>query len=103
VKRPRTYRQVVAFVRVTLPLYEAALRKLETLEPPSRDERAVRAWLAADRRVARALRELGEAAERRDYPSLNAAYAGAEVASERGRRAATALGLQVCGKLVSGR
>ena len=52
--RPRTYTQIVAYVDKTLPLYEAALRKLEALKPPSSDAAAVKAWLAADRRVAKA-------------------------------------------------
>ena len=103
VKRPQTYKQVVAYVKATLPLYESALQKLRALQPPSRDASAVRAWLAADRGVARAIRELGDAAERRDYPSINASFGRAELASSRGRRAAIGLGMHVCGQLVSAR
>jgi hypothetical protein len=101
-KRPRTYKQIVAFVHTTLPLYQAALDRLAQLKPPSSDEEAFTAWLAADRRVARAIRELGSAAERRDYPSVNVAYSKAELASSAAQRAAGGLGMSVCGRL-SGR
>jgi hypothetical protein len=98
-KRPRTYEQIVSYVRTTLPLYQAAIDKLAELKPPSSDEDAVRAWLAADRRVGRAIRSLGDAAERRDYPSVNVAYSKAELASSAAERAAGGLGMSVCGRL----
>jgi len=101
--RPRTYTQIVAWVGTTLPLYEAALRKLEALDAPSKDTDAVRSWLAADRRVARAVHDLGDAAERRDFPSVTTAASRIELAGSESRRAAAALGLQVCGQLVSAR
>jgi hypothetical protein len=101
--QPRKYAQIVAWVGATLPLYEAALRKLEALDPPSRDKEAVRSWLAADRRVARAVHDLGDAAERRDFPSVTTAASRAQLAGSESRRAAAALGLQVCGQLVSAR
>jgi len=101
--QPRTYAQVDTYVRKTLPVYEAALRKLEALEPPSSDEQAVRTWLAADRRVAKAVRDLGVAAQRRDFPSVTAAASRAQLAGSAGRRAAAGLGLRVCAQLVSGR
>lgn len=87
----------------TLPLYEAALRKLEALEVPADDRSAVRAWLAADRRVAKALHDLGDAAQRRDFPSVTAATARLQLAGSDARRAAAGLGLKVCARLVSGR
>ena len=87
----------------TLPIYEAALRRLEALEPPSRDAQAVRAWLAADRRVAKAVHDLGDGAKRRDFPTVTAAASRAELAGSQSRRAAAALGMQVCARLVSGR
>ena len=90
-------------MRKTLPLYEAALRKLEALDPPSSDKQAVGAWLGADRRVAKALHDLGEAAQRRDFPSVTAAASRAQLAGSAGRRAAAGLGMKVCGQLVSGR
>lgn len=101
--RPRAYAQIVAWVGATLPLYEAALRKLEALEPPSKDRDAVRTWLAADRRVARAVHDLGDAAERRDFPAVTTAASRAELAGSESRRAAAALGLHVCGQLATGR
>src|SRR5207244_2661498 len=42
---PRSYAEVLAYVKKTLPVYEAALRKLEQLKPPKEDETAVHAWL----------------------------------------------------------
>jgi hypothetical protein len=90
-------------VRKTLPLYEAALRRLRVLRPPSADAATVHRWLAADRRVARAVRSLGEAAERRDYPAVTTAASQAQLAGSESRRAATALGLHVCAQLASGR
>ena len=100
---PRTYGAIVAWTRKMLPLYEAALQKLEALEPPSKDTAAVHAWLAADRRVARSVRPLGDAAERRDFPAVTAAAARAQLAGSESRRAASALGMRVCAHLVSGR
>jgi hypothetical protein len=90
-------------VRQTLPLYEAALRKLEALEPPSRDATGVRRWLAADRRVARAFRSLGQAGERRDFPAVVAASSRARLAGSQSRRAAAALGTHVCARVPAGR
>jgi ferric-dicitrate binding protein FerR (iron transport regulator) len=87
----------------TLPLYEAALIKLEALKPPSSDRQAVQAWLAADRRVEQATRDLGVAAQRRDFPAVNAAASRAELAGSQGRQAAAGLGLHVCGTIATGR
>ena len=103
VVRPRSYTEIVAYVRKTLPLYEAALRRLKVLRPPSADAAAVHRWLAADRRVAKAIRSLGEAAERRDFPAVTAAASQAQLAGSESRRAATGLGLHVCARLPSGR
>ena len=86
----------------TLPLYEAALRKLEALKPPSGDAVAVKAWLAADRRVARAVRNLGVAAQRRDFPSVTTAASQAQLAGSQSRQAASALGMHVCAQLATG-
>lgn len=95
-RRPKTYAQIVALVQKSLPLYEAALRKLEALKPPAADETAVALWLDADRRVAAAERALGKAALRRDYPSVVAASSQVEAASVASRQAAAELGLKVC-------
>jgi hypothetical protein len=99
IARPRSYTEVAAYVRKTLPLYEAALRKLEALDPPPRDADGARRWLAADRRVARAFRRLGEAADRRDFPAVTAAVSEAQLAGDQSRRAAAALGTHVCAEV----
>ena len=96
VTKPKSYAAVEAYVARTLPLYEAALRKLDELEPPSRDAAGVQTWLAADRRESRALRNLGLAARRRDFPGVTAAAAQARTASRDAKRAAARLGLHVC-------
>jgi hypothetical protein len=101
VTTPKSYREIERYVNDTLPYYEAALRRLEELEPPSSDADAVAAWLAADRRVARAVRELGAAAARRDFPSVTAAASRAQLAGSRSRRAAAGIGLQVCANVGS--
>jgi hypothetical protein len=98
-KRPRTYKEIVGYVRTTLPLYQAAIDKLAELKPPSAEEGAVRTWLAADRRAGAAIRELGDAAERRNYSAVNVAYSKAELASSAAQRAAGGLGMSVCGRL----
>jgi hypothetical protein len=98
-KQPRTYAEIDAYVRKTLPLYEAALRKLEELEPPQDDTTAVRTWLAADRRVAQAMHDLGDAALRRDFPSVTEASSRVQLAGSESRRAAAGLGMRVCAKL----
>ena len=97
--RPKSYAAVSAYVKRTLPLYADALRKLEALDPPTADAPTVHQWLAADRQVATAMRNLGVAADRRDFPSATAAAARIELAGSAGRRAASRLGLQVCGRL----
>ena len=91
--QPRSYTQIVQYVDKTLPLYEAAFRKLVALKPPSGDFAAVKAWLAADRRVAQAVRTLGVAAQRRDFPSVTTAAGQAQLASSQSRQAAVALGM----------
>jgi hypothetical protein len=101
--RPRSYIQIVDYVDKTLPLYEAALRKLEALKPPSSDAAAVRAWLAADRRVAQAVKALGEGARRRDFPSVTTAAARAQLAGSDSRQAAANLGMHVCAQIATGK
>jgi hypothetical protein len=101
--QPRSYTQIVAFVERTLPYYEAALRKLEALDPPRSDSDAVKAWLAADRRVAQAVRDLGEAARMRDFPSVTAAAERMQAAGRESRKAAAGIGLHLCARVAIGR
>ncbi len=101
VLRPRSYTQIVYYVDKTLPLYEAALRRLEALKPPPNDAPAVRAWLAADRRVAKAVTALGESARRRDFPGVTAAATRAQLAGSESRQAAANLGMHVCATLAT--
>lgn len=96
IARPRTYSDIVAYVGKTRPLYEAARIKLEQLEPPAKDEPAARTWLAADRRISAALRDLGDAALRHDFPAVTAAAARVQAEGVASRHAAQALGLRVC-------
>jgi hypothetical protein len=103
IANPQTYREIDAYVRKTLPLYDAALGELEALEPPKGEEAAVRGWLAADRRVANALHDLGDAAQRRDFPSVTEAASRTQLAGSQSRRAAAGLGMHVCAQLVNGR
>jgi hypothetical protein len=73
------------------------LRKLSTLRPPDADAQQVHAWLGADRNVERAVRDLVAAAQKRDFSTVSAAASRAQLAGSASRRAARALGLQVCG------
>ena len=100
---PRSYDAIIRWGRQTLPIYAAALRKLSALEPPAADAAAAAAWLAADRKVQKATRDLVAAAQRRDYPSVTAAASRAQLAGSASRAAAATLGLQVCGSLAAGR
>jgi hypothetical protein len=95
---PRSYAEVLAYVRRTLPVYEAALRKLEQLKPPKQDEATVGAWLAADRRIVKAEQKLADAALRRDFPDVVAAANEVQQAGVDARHAAADLGLQVCAR-----
>jgi hypothetical protein len=99
--RPRSYDAIVAWGAKTLPLYAGALRRLEALQPPTADEQQVHVWLAADKRVQRAVRDLVAAAEKRDFDSVSAAASRAQLAGTQSRAAATALGLQVCGTVAT--
>jgi hypothetical protein len=94
---PRSYGAIVHWGRQTLPIYTAALQKLDALEPPSTDDAAVQAWLAADRKVERAVRDLVVAAEKRDFPSVSEAASRAQLAGSESRSEATSLGMAVCG------
>ena len=96
IARPRTYRDIVAYVGKTRPLYEAARIKLTGLKPPAKDEPDVRTWLAADKRISAALADLGQAALRHDFPGVTAAAAAVQADGVTSRHAAEALGLQVC-------
>ena len=94
---PHSYNAIERYVDSTLPLYTAALEKLSALDPPSSDAQAVRSWLAADRRVARAVRALGVAAQQRNFPAVSAAASRAQLAASESRQAAAGLGMHVCG------
>jgi hypothetical protein len=94
--RPSTYDGIVAYVNKTLPLYEAARQKLAALKPPAEDAPTVRDWLAADRQIAAALHDLGEAALRRDFAAVTAAAATVQAQGVTSRHAAGALGTNVC-------
>lgn len=96
VPHPRSYAQVVAFVNANLPLYEAALRKLEALKPSSADEIAFNHWLADDRQAAAALRALGLAGQRHDFPGAAAAVDKLQTAALASRNDADALGVIAC-------
>jgi hypothetical protein len=94
--RPSSYDAIAEYVEQTLPLYVAALHRLEALEPPTADRAAVRTWLAASRKVAAALRTLRAAALRHDPAGTNDASAAIQAAGLESRRAAEALGLEAC-------
>jgi len=96
ITRPRTYDDIVAYVGKTRPLYEAARIKLGELKPPAREEPAVRSWLAADLRISAALRDLGDAALRHDFPAVTAAAGRIQAEGVTSRHAALTLGLQIC-------
>ncbi|HSX21178.1 MAG TPA: hypothetical protein VLE97_00195 [Gaiellaceae bacterium] len=95
----RTYGAIVAYADHNLPLYEAALRQLAKLKAPKADQASAKLWIAADRRIADAVRALGEAGLRRDFPGVTAATAKLQVAGLQSSRNANALGLHVCGRL----
>lgn len=96
VARPRTYDEIVAYVGKTLPLYEAARRKLAALKPPAKDAPAFRSWLAADSRISAALADLGRAAMRRDFPAVTAAAGRVQAEGVASRHAAQTLGATTC-------
>ena len=96
VPRPRSYAQVVAFANRTLPLYTAALRKLESLRPSHGDEAGFDTWLAADRQTATALRDLALAGMRHDFPGTSAAVDRLQEAALASRGAAENLGVTAC-------
>lgn len=99
--RPRSYDAIVSWGSKTLPLYAGALKKLSELQPPKVDASQVQAWLAADRKVERAVRDLVAAAQKRDFASVSSAASRAQLAGSDSRRAAQALGLQVCGTVAT--
>jgi hypothetical protein len=99
---PRSYDAIVGWGAKALPLYAGALQKLSQLRPPSADAAQVQTWLAADRKVERAVRDLVAAAERRDFVGVSSAASRAQLAGSESRQAAAALGLQVCGTIVTG-
>jgi hypothetical protein len=80
----------------TLPLYEAARRKLAGLKPPAKDEPAVRGWLAADGRISAALADLGRAAMRRDFPGVTAAAGRVQAEGVASRNSTQTLGADTC-------
>ena len=56
----------------------------------------MRRWLAADKRISDALRDLGDAALRHDFPAVTAAANGIQAEGVESRHAAQQLGLRVC-------
>jgi hypothetical protein len=101
--RPRSYDAIVSWGAKTLPLYAGALRKLAALQPPRADAAQAQAWLEADRKVQRAVRDLVAAAQKRDFAGVSAAASRAQLAGSDSRRAAQALGIQICGTVATGR
>jgi hypothetical protein len=96
IARPRTYADIVAYVKKTRPMYEAARIKLTALKPPPKDAPAVRRWLAADKRISQALGDLGDAALRHDFPAVTAAANRIQAEGVESRHAAQDLSLTVC-------
>jgi hypothetical protein len=96
ITRPRTYADIIAYVKKTRPVYEAARLKLAALKPPAKDEPAVKRWLAADKRISDALGDLGDAALRHDFPAVTAAANRIQAEGVESRHAAQKLGLTVC-------
>jgi hypothetical protein len=96
IARPRTYEDIVAYVKKTRPMYEAARIKLSALKPPPKDKPAVGRWLAADKRISQALGDLGDAALRHDFPAVTAAANRIQAEGVESRHAAQDLGLTVC-------
>jgi hypothetical protein len=96
IARPRTYSDIVAYVKKTRPLYEAARLRLAALEPPAKDQAVVRRWLAADKRISAALGDLGDAALRHDFPAVTAAANRIQAEGVESRHAAQELGLATC-------
>ena len=94
--RPASYDDIVAYVGKTLPLYVAALDKLNALEPPKDDEAAVRAWMTQNAKVETELRSLRTAAMNRNLANTNDASTAVQSASLASRQAASALGLADC-------
>jgi hypothetical protein len=94
--RPKSFDAIVAYTDRTLPLYVAALDRLRALRPATADEPDVRAWLRANRTVVAATRRLRDAALEKAPGATNDAADALQAASLASRRAAAALGLQVC-------
>lgn len=103
IAQPRSYDAIVSWGAKTLPLYAGALKKLEALKPSKADAAQAQAWLAADRKVQAAVRDLVAAAQKRDFAGVSAAASRAQLAGSDSRRAAQALGLRVCGTVATGR
>ena len=61
----------------------------------------MQAWLAADRKVEQAVRDLVVGAEKRDFPSVSEAASRAQLAGSQSRSEATSLGMQVCGSFAT--
>ena len=99
IARPRTYADIVAYVRKTRPMYEAARLQLTKLTPPAKDEPVVRRWLGADKRISAALGDLGDAALRHDFPAVTVAANRIQAEGVESRHAARDLGLDVCSQV----
>ena len=96
IARPRTYADIVAYVKKTRPLYEAARLKLAALKPAAKDKPAARRWLTADAHISAALGDLGDAALRHDFPAVTAAANRIQAEGVESRHSAQDLGLKVC-------
>jgi hypothetical protein len=83
-------------VRKTLPIYEAALAKLEALQPPAHDELSVRQWLGMNERIVKAERTLAVRAQRHDGPGVQQSSASIQSLGLASRNAAADLDMKVC-------
>jgi len=90
----KTQQPYAAIGGMRITLDEAFIEASATGEPD---------WLAADRRVAKATRDLAVGAQRRDFPTVTDAASRATLAGSESRQAAAALGMHVCASLATGR
>lgn len=96
--RPNSVTEIETYARRSLVRYRTALAQLEALKPPQEDAVTAGQLLATDRKIAKDVEAIADAARDRKIPAVQTATAQAAADNARSDRLAAELDLTACTK-----
>jgi len=96
--QPTSVTEIESYARKVLERYRTALAQLEALKPPKDDAVTVNQWLSTDRRIAKDVAAIADAAQARRLPAVESATDQARIHNTASDRLARELGLTACAK-----